>query len=86
MPFVKGMARHPDSGRKPGQQNLTSQKLKEMVLTALQEQEGGAVEYLKQQAVKEPRAFMTLVGKLLPTQVTGNEGGPVEISFGWIED
>ncbi len=80
MPFVKGQPRTPGSGRKPGARNLTSQKLKEIVFKALEEQDGGAVGYLKAQAVNEPRAFMALIGKLLPTQITGEDGAPVRIT------
>lgn len=80
MPFVKGQQRTPGSGRKPGSRNLTSQKLKEIVFEALQQQEGGAIGYLKAQAVQEPRAFLSLLGKLLPTQITGEDGDPVRIT------
>lgn len=80
MPFVKGQPRTPGSGRKPGSRNLTSQKLKEIVFEALQQQEGGAIGYLKAQAVQEPRAFLSLLGKLLPTQITGEDGDPVRIT------
>ena len=80
MPFVKGQPRTPGSGRKPGSQNMTSQKIKELIFNALQQQEGGALAYLKARATDEPRAFMALLGKLLPTQITGDdEGGPVRI-------
>ncbi|MBL8393403.1 MAG: hypothetical protein JNK99_01445 [Candidatus Accumulibacter sp.] len=80
MPFTKGQPRTPGSGRKPGSQNLTSQKLKEIVFEALKQQEGGAIGYLKAQAIAEPRAFMALIGKLLPTQITGEDGAPVRIT------
>ena len=80
MPFLKGQPRPAGSGRKPGSRNLTSQKLKEIVFKALEQQEGGAIGYLKTQAVQEPRAFMALIGKLLPTQITGEDGAPVRIT------
>ena len=80
MPFVKGQQRTPGSGRKPGSRNLTSQKLKEIVFDALQQQDGGAIGYLRKQAIQEPRAFMALIGKLLPTQITGEDGEPVRIT------
>ncbi len=80
MPFTKGQPRTPGSGRRPGSRNMTSVKLREIVFRALHEQEGGAVEYLKRQAQEEPKAFLTLIGKLLPTQITGEEGGPVKIT------
>ena len=80
MPFVKGQPRPPGAGRKPGSRNLTSQKLKEIVFEALQQQDGGAIGYLRKQAIQEPRAFMALIGKLLPTQITGEDGDPVRIT------
>ena len=39
--------------------------------------DAGGREYLARQANENPGAFMTLLGKVLPTQVTGDEGGPV---------
>ena len=80
MPFLKGQPHPAGSGRKPGSRNMTSQKLKEIVFKALEQQEGGAIGYLKTQAVQEPRAFMALIGKLLPTQITGEDGAPVRIT------
>ena len=80
MPFLKGQPRPAGSGRKPGSRNMTSQKLKEIVFKALEQQEGGAIGYLKTQAVQEPRAFLALIGKLLPTQITGEDGEPVRIT------
>lgn len=50
-----------------------------MVLRAL-DQVGG-VEYLVQQAKENPVAFLTLLGKILPTQVTGENGGPLMASI-----
>jgi hypothetical protein len=47
-----------------------------MVLAAL-DQVGGA-EYLTRQAEENPGPFMVLVGKILPTQVTGRDGGPIQ--------
>jgi hypothetical protein len=31
------------------------------------------------QAEEKPAAFLTLVGKVLPLQVTGEDGGPVQV-------
>lgn len=61
-------------GRKKGVPNKVSGTLKDMILTAL-ENEGG-IEYLRLQAKENPQAFMTLVGKVLPMTVqgTGEEG------------
>lgn len=41
---------------------------------------GGPAAYMEWLSRAEPRAFATLVGKLLPTQIVGDdEGGPVKI-------
>lgn len=69
-------------GRPKGSANKTTTQLKEMILTALSEAHtGGAVEYLKQQAEKNPTAFLTLVGKVLPLTVAGDgEGGSIPVT------
>src|ERR1700758_1406065 len=59
-------------GRKPGVPNKITADLKEMVLGALSDV--GGREYLAQQAWKNPAAFMALIGKILPTQISGNIG------------
>lgn len=56
----------------------TNMQLRELVLGALQQV--GGEEYLIQQAYAYPQGFMTLLGKILPTQITGNEGGPVAVT------
>jgi hypothetical protein len=50
--------------------------VKAMILGALDD--AGGQEYLAKQANENPTAFMTLLGKILPLQVTGKDGGPVE--------
>lgn len=50
-----------------------------MILQALDEQDGGGVEYLKRQAVGSPTAFMTILGKVLPTQISGDDENPISI-------
>jgi hypothetical protein len=61
--------------------------LKDMILNALNS--AGGEKYLQLQAEKNPAAFLTLVGKVLPLQLTGKDGGPlkqkIEISVGFIE-
>lgn len=46
-----------------------------MILQALDAK--GGVEYLARQADENPTAFLTLIGKVLPLQVTGENGGPI---------
>jgi hypothetical protein len=52
--------------------------LKDMVLQALDD--AGGQQYLVEQASKNPVAFMTLLGKVLPLQVAGAEDGPIHLS------
>jgi hypothetical protein len=64
-------------GRPKGAKNKTTTAVKEMVLTALSNV--GGIEYLERQAEDNPTAFMTLVGKVIPLQVAGDEENPVRI-------
>jgi hypothetical protein len=65
-------------GRVAGTPNRFSADLRQMILGALSD--AGGREYLVRQADKNPAAFMVLVGKVLPTQMTGPDGdGPVEM-------
>ena len=52
--------------------------LKEMILGAL-EDEGGQ-DYLRLQARENPVAFMSLLGKVLPTTVAGDKDNPILVS------
>ena len=70
-------------GRPKGMPNKTTALLKDAILKAA-EQAGdgeGLVGYLKTQAKANPGPFMALLGKVLPMQVTGEDGGPVQIAF-----
>ena len=62
-------------GRPKGAANKMTRELKEMILEALEK--AGGVEYLVRQADEKPVAFLGLVGKVLPLQVTGAGGGPL---------
>lgn len=67
------------AGRPKGSVNKTTAAVKDMIIQALSDahKDGGAA-YLRQQAKDNPTAFMTLVGKVLPLQLTGAEGGPIQ--------
>lgn len=67
-------------GRVTGVPNKITKDLKEMILAALEK--SGGVDYLYAQASINPAAFLTLVGKILPLQVSGEGGGPVLIATG----
>ena len=64
-------------GRPKGSKNKATQAVKDMVLGALEAK--GGQEYMERQADENPNAFMSLVAKILPTQVTGDDGGPVQV-------
>lgn len=64
-------------GRKKGVQNKENKALREMILQALDEQKGGGVTYLKDQALMNPNAFLSLLGKVLPTTLAGDPNNPV---------
>lgn len=66
-------------GRQKGSLNKVTAQLKDTILQALDE--AGGVDYLKQTAIDHPAAFLTLVGKVLPLQVTGEGGGPMVVTW-----
>ena len=76
MPAPKGY-RPPAAGkgRVKGTRNKVTKALKVMILEALDK--AGGVEYLLKQAKNKPVAFMNLLGKVMPLQITGPGGGPV---------
>jgi len=62
-------------GRQKGTPNKATGDLKNMILGALAGAGGEA--YLMRQAEENPAAFMTLVGKVLPLQLTGDPDNPI---------
>ena len=68
--------RQKTGGRKAGTPNKMTKTVKEMVLAALDD--AGGKDYLLTQARDNPSAFLTLLGKVLPTQVTGADDGPIQ--------
>jgi hypothetical protein len=67
-------------GRPKGSPNKTTAAVKDMILQALNEaHEDGGAAYLKEQAEKNPTAFLTLVGKVLPLDVNANHSGGVRV-------
>lgn len=74
-------------GRKHGELNKTTRTLKEAILLAA-EQSGndgkgkeGLVGYLRRVADEDVKAFSGLLGKVLPMQVTGEDGGPLQVTI-----
>ena len=66
-------------GRQKGATNKTTAELKEMILGALSEVGGQA--YLVQQALDNPNAFMTLVGKVVPRDLNAAVEAATTIKF-----
>ncbi|WP_315132823.1 hypothetical protein [Achromobacter marplatensis] len=66
-------------GRPPGVPNKENKQLREMILEAL-DRKGGA-DYLVTQAEQNPKAFLSLLARVLPLQVTGDGGGPLDHSI-----
>jgi hypothetical protein len=79
MLFQKGQPRPQNAGRKAGSKNRITKALKEMILDALDDAGGQA--YLARQAVENPAAFLTLVGKVLPLTVHGDRDQPLEFKL-----
>lgn len=50
-----------------------------MIVQALDE--AGGVAYLKATAASHPAAFLALIGKVMPVQVEGANGGPIDHSL-----
>lgn len=65
-------------GRPKGSKNKVQTAVKEMVIQALSD--AGGIEYLVTQSRENPTAFMTLVGKVLPLQVSGELEHQVKVS------
>jgi hypothetical protein len=80
MPAPKG-TRPPAAGkgRPKGAPNKITADVKAMILGALTAKGGQA--YLEQQAEKNPIAFMTLLGKVLPMQIAGDPTEPLQITW-----
>jgi len=69
-------------GRPKGAKNKTTTLLKDAILMAAEAYEdGGLVGYLTFQSTANPTAYLTLLGKVMPTQVTGEDGDAIKQSL-----
>jgi hypothetical protein len=66
-------------GRPKGSKNKATKALKDMILGALSDV--GGQKYLERQAIENPVAFMSLIGKVLPTTLAGADGGPLRLTL-----
>lgn len=76
-----GKTKTSGQGRPKGVPNKVTGQLKEMILQALDG--AGGVEYLQAQASANPGPFLTLIGKVLPLQLTGANEGAIELIVKW---
>ncbi len=84
MPFVKGSSGNP-KGRAKGSTNRTTASLKDAILLAAEDVgedgrgKGGLRGYLVGLAKSEPKAFSSLLGRVVPLQVVGEGDGPLTV-------
>lgn len=73
------------TGRAKGTPNKTTKALKDAILMAAEatgydgKGKEGLVGYLKHVASSDVKAFSALLGKVLPMQVTAEDGGPLQV-------
>jgi hypothetical protein len=76
-PFVKGKSGNP-AGREKGSRN----KLSEAFLADVcAEWERNGIEALRKVREDDPSTFIKVVASLIPKEVTGDNGGPLQIVF-----
>lgn len=69
-------------GRKKGSVNKIPKTLKEDILEAAElAHPEGRIAYLVMQAQTNANAFLGLLGKVLPIEVTGDDGGPITLTL-----
>jgi hypothetical protein len=69
----------PGSGRPKGSVDKGNAMIREMIVQALDE--AGGVDYLAQTARSHPAAFLGLVGKVMPVQLSGDGGGSIGVTL-----
>ena len=75
MPFEKGHERV--GGRAKGSPNKVTTELKEMILGALED--AGGRGYLMKQANANPSAFLSLIGKYIPSELHQKLSGAIKV-------
>lgn len=65
-------------GRPKGAPNKNTKALKDMILGALDK--AGGEKYLQRQADDNPNAFLSLIGRVLPTELKANVEGNITVN------
>ena len=80
----------PGPGRPKGVPNKTTALLKDAVLKAAETAGGGEpdglVNYLVEQAQRNPAPFLSLLGKVMPTQVSSEDDKNIRVTIRQIVD
>lgn len=71
-------SKQPCGGSRKGIPNKINGDIKAMILEALSH--AGGAEYLYMHALDNPKAFLALVGKVLPMTLAGDPNNPVGIT------
>ena len=66
-------------GRPKGVPNKLNASVKEAIVEAFNR--AGGVDYLIQVAKDDPKTFCALIGKVIPLEVTGSEGGALQVQL-----
>lgn len=66
-------------GSRKGIPNKATKELKDMILGALDS--AGGVTYLANKAESHPAAFLALIGRVLPLQVSGDPNAPLVVKI-----
>ena len=72
---MAGLGAPKTGGREAGTPNKITREVREMVIAALDR--AGGEDYLLAQSKENPKAFLSLVGRLIPTQITGKDDTPL---------
>ena len=70
-------------GRQPGVPNKLTANVKAAIIEAFSQ--AGGVEYLLGLATTDPRTFCSLLGKTVPTTVTGDPDNPIVLNVTRVE-
>lgn len=85
LPFQKGMAKPPGSGRKPGTPNKVPTLLRDALIKAAELEgsdrngKGELIGFLRQASRTHKGQFLTLLGRVLPLQINANFNGEVSL-------
>jgi hypothetical protein len=76
---MNGLVPNGGKGRPPGTKNKFSASIKDQMLKALDKL--GGVDYLVRLGNEQPAVFGSLLGRVIPMEITGRDGGPLVVSW-----